>query len=129
VDQLRAPDSSISGLLRHRANYGISWHRPGWGVGLDGHYYGARNLPMNEWASQGGPRIRAHQQFDLFVQGDLTAWLPHAPARYGLRAQARVNNVFDQPFPAYANDPSSAGVRPYGDWRGRTYSLSVSATF
>jgi hypothetical protein len=41
----------------------------------------------------------------------------------------RINNLFGAHLPKYANDPSGAGVQPYGDWRGRTYSLSLTATF
>ena len=46
---------------------------------------------------------------------------------HGLRAQARVNNLFESAFPLYAN--SASGVQPYGDWRSRTYSLSLTASF
>jgi hypothetical protein len=31
--------------------------------------------------------------------------------------------------PKYVNEGAGAGVQPYGDWRGRTYSLSLTATF
>jgi len=33
------------------------------------------------------------------------------------------------PTPAGAFEPSGSGVQPYGDWRGRTYSVSVTASF
>jgi outer membrane receptor protein involved in Fe transport len=56
-------------------------------------------------------------------------WLPWKSSRYGLRGQLRVNNLFGTGFPKYANEGSGAGVQPYGDWRGRTYSLSLTATF
>ena len=41
----------------------------------------------------------------------------------------RVNNVFATPYPRYENHSSGAGVQPYGDWRGRVYSLSLTTTF
>ena len=28
-----------------------------------------------------------------------------------------------------STDPTGTGVQPYGDWRGRTYSLSLTASF
>ena len=37
--------------------------------------------------------------------------------------------VLGASFPKYVNDPSGAGVQSYGDWRGRTYSLTLTATF
>jgi hypothetical protein len=49
--------------------------------------------------------------------------------RYGLRGQLRVNNLSGFDFPRYVNDSAGAGVQPYGDWRGRTVSLSLTATF
>jgi len=63
------------------------------------------------------------------VHRDLTRWLPWKNPRYGLRAQLRVNNIFGSAFPRYVNGGAGAGVQPYGDWRGRTYSLSVTASF
>lgn len=131
VDQLNRPDGSMSNvhLLRHRLNFGASWNRPTWGFGADGHYFGSRRLPDFEWESQGSDRIADTWQADVYVQGDLARWLPWASARHGLRAQLRVNNVFGTAFPHYANDRSGAGVQPYGDWRGRTVALSLTATF
>jgi iron complex outermembrane receptor protein len=55
--------------------------------------------------------------------------LPWKSSRFGLRGQLRVNNVLGADFPKYANDSSGAGVQAYGDWRGRTFSLSLTATF
>jgi iron complex outermembrane receptor protein len=40
-----------------------------------------------------------------------------------------VNNVFASDFPRYANESSGAGVQPYGDWRGRTYTLALTSAF
>lgn len=129
VDELDAPDGEVTGLRKHRANFGAGWSNRACGFGLDGHYYHARTLPMTEWLSQGGRTIKGHWQFDAFVQSDLTRFLPWKSSRYGLRGQLRVNNVFATAFPKYANDAAGAGVQPYGDWRGRTYSLSLTATF
>ncbi|MBX3750024.1 MAG: TonB-dependent receptor plug domain-containing protein [Opitutaceae bacterium] len=129
VDQFAEPDGSATGLMRWRANYGVAWSNRRWGLGVDGHYYHRRLLPALEWASQGDRTIAGTTQYDVYVEGDLARlgrWLgPHG----GLRAQVRVNNVLDAAFPRYANDPSGAGVQPYGDWRGRTVSLSLTATF
>ncbi|MBI5426156.1 MAG: TonB-dependent receptor [Opitutae bacterium] len=131
VDQIDHPDGSMSNvhLLRHRLNVGASWNRPAWGLGADAHYFGSRRLPDFEWASQGSDRIASTWQADVYIQGDLARWLPWTDAHHGLRAQLRVNNVFAAAFPRYVNAPSGAGVQSYGDWRGRTLSLSLTATF
>jgi outer membrane receptor protein involved in Fe transport len=129
VDELRAPDDTAGTLLKYRANFGASWSKPAYGFGLDGHYYHSRVLPAAEWPSQGGKQIDPYWQFDAFLQGDVGRWLPWKSSRYGLRGQLRVNNLFGTGFPKYANEGSGAGVQPYGDWRGRTYSLSLTATF
>ncbi len=129
VDELGAPDGKVAGLLKHRANFGAGWSNQDYGFGVDGHYYHSRILPALEWSSQGGRQIDPHWQFDAYVQGDLGRWLPWQSSRFSLRGQVRINNVFDTAFPAYANDGSGAGVQPYGDWRGRTFSLSLTATF
>lgn len=129
VDELRTPSGSASGLMRYRANFGAGWANRRIGFGLDGHYYHSRILPALEWSSQGARDIAALWQYDAYLQAELQRWLPWLESRFGLRAQLRVNNLFDAAFPRYANDPSGAGVQPYGDWRRRTYSLSVTATF
>jgi iron complex outermembrane recepter protein len=131
VDQLRRPDGSMPSvrLLRHRFNFGVSWNRPVWGLGVDGHYFGSRQIPEREWAAQGSDEIAATWQADVYVQGDLARWLPWDAKRCGLRGQLRINNVFATAFPRYVNDGSGAGVQPYGDWRGRTLALSLTATF
>ena len=129
VDELRHPDGSAPDLLKYRVNFGASWSKQGDGFGLDGHYFGARVLPTDEWPSQGSDRIVSFWQFDAYLQRDLKRWLPWTSPRWGLRGQLRVNNLFDARYPAYANDPSGAGVQPYGDWRGPTYSLSLTVTF
>ena len=129
VDQLRRPDGTAPGLLKYRANFGASWSRRDYGLGLDGHYFHSRVLTVPEWPGQGHDRIRPHWQFDPYLHTDLNRWLPWNESRVGLRAQLRVNNVLGAPFPKSVFDPSGAGVQPYGDWRGRTYSLSLTATF
>ncbi len=129
VDELRLPDSSSLELMRYRANFGGGWSNDAFGFGLDGHYYGARVLPPDQWASQGSSHIDPFWQFDAYLQSDLARWLPWHSKRFGLRAQLRVNNLFATGFPRYTNAPSGAGVQVYGDWRGRTYSLSLTATY
>jgi iron complex outermembrane receptor protein len=129
VDELRAPDGLTPGLLKHRANFGSSWSSRGFGFGVDGHYFYSRILPLKEQESQGGAQVDPYWQFDAFVQADLGRWLPWNTARYGLRGQLRVDNVFGAGPPRYANDPSGAGVQEYTDWRGRVYSVSVTLSF
>jgi outer membrane receptor protein involved in Fe transport len=129
VDELGDPDGTAPGLLRHRLNFGAGWTGRGGGFGLDGHYFGQRILPEREWPGQGSDHIKDALQFDAYLQADLQRWLPWQGKRHSLRGQLRVNNVFGAAFPKYVNDPSGAGVQPYGDWRGRTYSLSLTATF
>lgn len=129
VDQFAAPDGTAAGLMRWRANFGAGWSNRRWGLGLEGQYYHRRLLPEIEWPSQGSPHVAGTTQYDVYLEAELARWIRWLEGRAGLRAQVRVNNVFDASFPAYANDASGAGVQPYGDWRGRTYSLSVTAAF
>jgi outer membrane receptor protein involved in Fe transport len=128
VDELNSPDGAAS-ILKYRANFGAGWSNPQYGFGVDGHYYHSRSLPATEWAGQGGTKIDPYCQFDAYLQSDLKRWLPWKNSRYGLRGQLRVDNIFDAGYPDYANGGSGAGVQPYGDWRGRTYSISLTATF
>jgi outer membrane receptor protein involved in Fe transport len=129
VDEINHPDSEGLALMKQRVNFGAGWSKAAWGLGLDGHYYGARKLPVDEWADQGSDHIDPFWQFDGYLQSDLARWLPWKSSRFGLRVQWRVNNLFDAKPPSYFDDPSGAGVQQYGDWRGRTYSLSMTATF
>lgn len=130
VDQLRRPDGTQPGLLKYRSNFGIAWSRKrDLGFGIDGHYFHSRVIPTNDWAAQGHDRIRPVWQFDPYLQTEISRFLPWKNHRVGLRLQLRVNNVLDAPFPKYVLEPSGSGVQPYGDWRGRTYSLSLTATF
>jgi iron complex outermembrane recepter protein len=128
INELQFPDTG-TGVLRYRANFGTAWSNREFGSGIDGHYFHSRVLPMSEWDAQGHDRIRPFWQFDAFLQHDIARWLPWDASRHTLRLQARVNNVLGAPFPKFINDPSGAGVQPYGDWRGRVYSLSLTATF
>jgi outer membrane receptor protein involved in Fe transport len=126
VDELKRPEGA-SPLLRYRSKFGVSWSNRAFGVGVDGHYFHSRVLPENERTEHGRDRIRPFTQFDAFVQADLGrfgSWLPN-----GMRAQVRVNNLFAAPYPRYENHSSGAGVQPYGDWRGRVFSLSLTTTF
>ena len=90
---------------------------------------GVRILPALEWDSQGSDRIKAYWQVDAYAQTDLTRWLPHKPSKFRLNAQLRVNNLSNFSFPKYVHDPTGTGLQPYGDWRGRTYSLSLTASY
>jgi hypothetical protein len=129
VDELRHPDDATPGLLRHRLNFGGTWSTRLYGFGVDGHYFHSRILPVEDWSDQGSDRIEPCWQFDAYVQSDLSRWLPTRPTRFGLRAQFRINNIFDAAPPKFADDPTGTGVQIYGDWRGPVYSLSLTATF
>jgi hypothetical protein len=129
VDELTRPVSATAGLLRYRANFGVGWSSRDLGFGLDGRYFSPRVLPVEQWAAQGHDRIRPAWQFDGYLESDIGRWLPWDQSHFGLRAQLRVNNLFGERFPKFLAEPSGAGVQPYGDWRGRTYSLSVTASF
>jgi outer membrane receptor protein involved in Fe transport len=129
VDELAEPDGSAVGLLKLRSNFGAAWSNQHYGFGLDGHYFHSRVIPVAEWPSQHNRQINPYWQFDAFVQADVARWLPWKSSRFGLRAQLRVNNIFDARPPRYANDPSGAGVQSFGDWRRQTYAVSLQATF
>jgi iron complex outermembrane receptor protein len=129
VDELRQPDGTTPGLLRQRLNFGAGWSSHDYGFGLDGHYFHSRILPLLQQADQGSDRINPFWQFDAYLQSDLTRWLPWKNSRFDLRGQLRVDNLFDAAPPTYVDDPANTGVQSYGDWRGRTYSLSVTAAF
>ena len=129
VNELTQPDGTATGLLRHRASFGADWSNSVVGFGVDGRYYGSRTLPVYEWSAQGSRNVSPYTQYDAYIQSELRRFLPWMKAKRGLRAQVRVENIFDAGYPYYANDPSGAGVQCYGDWRGRTYSLSLTASF
>lgn len=128
VDQLGNPDGTTP-LLRYRADFNANWSNRRWGIGVDGQYFHSRILPLTERVAQGGDHIKPYWQFDAYAQVDLSPWLPWKGQHRGLRAQVRVNNLSDFDYPKYAAEGSNAGVQPYGDWRGRTFSLSLTATF
>lgn len=127
-DELRHPEGVVPGLLKYRSRFGAGWSGRHYGFGVDGHYFHSRILPAAEWTAQNSDRIKPSWQFDAYVRADLGAWLPWHDAR-GLQVQLRVNNVVNFDFPKYVNHRSGAGVQPYGDWRGRVYSLTLTATF
>ncbi len=129
VDELSAPDGAAFGLLRHRLSFGTAWSNKDFGFGVDGHYLSSRILPAIEWPGQGSDHIKPYWQFDAYAQTDLTRWLPRRSDKFRLNAQLRVNNLSGFGFPKYANDASGSGVQPYGDWRGRTYSFSLTTSF
>jgi len=129
VDELHDPDGTANGLLSQRAGFGGNWSNNTVCFGLDGRLYGSRFLPINERTTQGADRIAPFKQYDAYVQCELRRFLPWMNDKRGLRVQVRIDNVLNAGFPFYANDPSGAGVQCYGDWRGRTYSLSLTASF
>jgi outer membrane receptor protein involved in Fe transport len=128
VDELNDPDGSAQ-ILRQRVNFGVGWSNHAYGFGLDGHYYHAQVLPEIEWAAQGSDQVDAYWQYDVYLQGDIGRWLPWKSSHYGLKGQVRIDNIFGAGPPKYADDASGAGVQPYGDWRGKVYSLSVTLSF
>jgi outer membrane receptor protein involved in Fe transport len=129
VDEIRDPDGTTNGLLKHRMNFGAGWSAQAFGFGIDGHYFHSRILPMDEWGAQGSDQVNPYLQFDAYVQRDLAAWIPWKSSRFGLRGQLRVDNVFDAGAPKYEDDPNGAGVQSYGDWRRREYSVSVTVSY
>ncbi len=130
IDEIRDPSGgATTSLLEYRATYGATWSTKTFAVGFDGQYFHSRRLPEKEWALQGARTIDPYWQTDIYVQGDLGHWLLPEKSRFGLKGQLRINNVFKKGYPIYANESSGAGVQPYGDWRGRTISLSLTAEY
>lgn len=129
VDELRSPDGSVPGLLRYRSNFGAGWANKEFGFGFDGRYYHSRVLPQIDWQQQGSETVNPYWQFDTYLQWDLGRLLPWKRSHFGLRTQARLNNILGTRFPEAVDSDTGTGVQPYGDWRGRVYSLSVTLTF
>jgi hypothetical protein len=129
IDELRHPDVASLDLMRNRVNFGGEWTGRRQAFGVDTQYFGSRQLPVGQWGDQGSQHVAAYCQVDAYVKTDLTQWLPWDQSHYGLSLQLRVNNVFSAGFPKYIDDPSGAGLAAYSDWRGRTYTLSLTATF
>ena len=129
VNQLTRPDGSVSGLLPFRASWNAAWTGRKYGFGLEGHHYHSRKIPVAERPAQGSDSISGFSQLDVFAQTDLSKVWPRLARLHQVSAQMRINNVLDRSFPRYVNDPSGAGVQAYGDWRGRTYSFSVTVAF
>ncbi|WP_404425524.1 TonB-dependent receptor plug domain-containing protein [Nibricoccus sp. IMCC34717] len=128
VDELSLPDGTAPNLLRHRGKAGVNWSRRETTLGTDWRYYHRRMLPQQEWAAQGRSYVGSYSEWDVFAQQGLRAWFPKL-AKWNLSVQLRINNLFNHGFPAYASDPANTGVQAYGDWRGRTYTLNVTAAF
>ncbi|MBI2496484.1 MAG: carboxypeptidase regulatory-like domain-containing protein [Opitutae bacterium] len=128
VDQLDRPDGTAA-LLRYRAAFNANWSNRRYGFGVDGQYFHSRILPLIEQAAQGSDHIKPYIQLDAYVQVDLGRWVPWKGKNHGLRTQIRVNNLSGFDYPKYTHEGSGTGVQPYGDWRGSTYSLSLTATF
>ena len=129
VNELSRPDTSTLDLLRNRVNFGAGWSNRRLGFGLDGQYFYSRILPTELWADQGSNHIASFLPFGGYVKADLARWLPWTVSRFGLTGQLRVNNLFSANLPKFPDNPTGAGVEPYGDWRGQTYSLTVTATY
>jgi hypothetical protein len=129
IDELDAPSGSAQGVLPYRASIGAGWTTQQWGFGTDAYYFSARTIPQAQWAIQGSDEISSYWRLDAYTQTDLKRWLPWKSSRWDVRAQLRVNNLFDKGYPQYAAETTRAGVQAYGDWRGRTYSLSITTTF
>jgi len=69
-------------------------------------------------------------QFDAYTQCELTRRFPRLLGRRrGLRAQLRVDNLFNSGFPHYAAATSGTGIQCHGDWRWRSHARSLTATF
>jgi len=128
-DEIREPSGSAANLLEYRATFGGGWSNRHLGLGMDGQYFHSQRLSQSKWAGQGARTIDPFWQADVFIQGDLGPWLLPENLRLGLKGQARVNNVFKNSYPRDGNATNRSGVRPYGDWRGRTYSLALTAEF
>jgi outer membrane receptor protein involved in Fe transport len=128
VDELGAPASTVA-PVRDRVTFSAGWNQPRVGFGVDTHYLGSRRLPPVDATVQGGNRIDAYWQIDAYARTDLSRWLPRQPDRVRLTAQLRINNLSDFSFPKYLANTNGAGVQPYGDWRGRTISVSLTAEY
>jgi hypothetical protein len=129
IDELNHPDVASLELMRDRVNFGSEWTGKVNSFGLDAEYFGKRELPSFQWTQQQSRHIAPYFQIDAFAKTDLTRFLPWEQSRYKLSLQLRVNNVFSASFPKYIDDPSGSGLGAYGDWRGRVYSISLTATF
>jgi iron complex outermembrane receptor protein len=129
IDQLATPDSAEASLIRHRATLGTSWSRQRNSIGVDLQYLHSRNLPLAERPSQGSDRIGSYWQLDAFVVRDFGFLAQKLGSGTSLQGQIRINNLLGTDYPDYASHPSGARIQPYGDWRGRTASLSVTVGF
>lgn len=129
VDELDHPDTSNLDLVRHRINFGASWSNRNFGFGVDGQYYSSRILPVLLWPDQGSDHIGSYCPFGTFFKTDIGHYFPFFDRKGALTLQLRVNNLFNSALPAFPDNPSGTGVEPYGDWRGRVYSVSLTSRF
>lgn len=129
VDELRNPDGAAPSILRSRAFLSLGWFNEKLSFGADTHFFDSRQLPLNEQRSQGDDHVASYWQCGAYLQRNLSGLLPAHRKRLSLQLQLRVDNLLEAQPPRYANDSSGAGVQGYGDWRGRTYSLSTTLSF
>ena len=132
VDEIRHPDTTLLDLVKNRINFGAGWSGRKFGFGLDGQYFSPRILPTPLWIDQGANHIDSFCPLDGYVRSDLTplAAMARSGSRLASTAQVRVDNLFSENLPKFAQNPTGTGVESYGDWRGQVYSFSLgTATF
>jgi hypothetical protein len=129
VDELNAPDTSGLNLVKNRVNFGADWSNTHYGFGFDGQYFSPRVLPNLLWPDQGSDHIDSYLPYGAYLKGDVLHLFGLKKSRQRLTAQVRVDNLFSASLPKFPDNPSGSGVEPYGDWRGRVYSLSVTAGY
>ncbi|HEY3757385.1 MAG TPA: TonB-dependent receptor plug domain-containing protein [Opitutaceae bacterium] len=129
IDELRDPDTASLDLVRHRINAGASWSNRHFGFGLEERYFAPRVIPLPQQLEQGSNHIGSFRPFDVYVKGNLHLWDRRDRRAPQLSAELRVNNVLNDPLPKFPTDPSSTGVEAYGDWRGQSYSFSVTVSY
>jgi len=129
VDELSHPDGAAPSILKSRAFLSLGWFNERQAFGFDTHFFDSRQLPLNEQRTQGSDHVASYWQCGAYLQRNLSGLLPAPARRLSLQVQLRLDNLLDTQPPRYANDSSGAGVQSYGDWRGRTYSLSTTLSF
>ncbi len=122
------PNSTILAPLKYRASFGSGWTRRSLGLGWEGRYFHTALLKPEFYALQQADRVKKYWEFDIYGQADLTRWLPWKDKLRQLRAQLRINNLLEADPPLDVSRASLL-VRPYGDWRGRTYVASLTTSF
>lgn len=129
VNELSHPDGAAPSILRSRAFLSLGWFDEHQALGFDTHFFDTRNLPVSERRTQGSDHVASYWQCGAYVQRSLSGLLPSKARNLSLQLQLRIDNLLNAQPPRYANDSSGAGVQSYGDWRGRTYSLSTTLSF